>query len=303
VSLDADARVDRRRLKRRLTLWRVFAVVLAIAAVLLVIDRERPVFEPRHIARLAVSGIITEDPDREEALKDAAADPAVAALIVRIDSPGGTVVGGESLYRELRAVSARKPVAVVMGEMATSAAYMTALAGDRIFAREGSITGSIGVILQTANVNGLLDKLGITTEALKSAPLKAVPSPVEPLTPEAREATMAVIHDVFDMFKGMVQERRAMTPDQVASLSDGRVFTGRQAVKNGLIDEIGGEPEAINWLGTAFGVNTALPVRDLDTGEERRLLRDVLGGWAGKALFSERLTLDGLVSLWHPDLR
>lgn len=303
MSLDADVRVDRRRLKRRLTFWRLVAVIAVVVAALFALNRNRPVFESAHIARLSVDGIILDDPDRNELLQQVKDDPAIKAVILRIDSPGGTVVGGENLYRHLRAIAAVKPVVVTMGELATSAAYMTAIAGDRIFAREGSITGSIGVILQTTDVTGLLGKLGITTEALKSAPLKAVPSPLEPLTPEAREATMEVIRDVFDMFKGLVAERRAMTAEQVDKLADGRVYTGRQALKNGLIDAIGGESEAVQWLGTAYGINTKLPVRDLATDEESRLWRDIVGSLAGKTLFSERLTLDGLISLWHPDLR
>lgn len=303
MSLDADVRVDRRRLKRRLTFWRLVAVIAVVVAALFALNRNQPVFESADIARLSVDGIILDDPDRNELLQQVKDDPAIKAVIVRINSPGGTVVGGENLYRHLRAIAAVKPVVVTMGELATSAAYMTAIAGDRIFAREGSITGSIGVILQTTDVTGLLGKLGITTEALKSAPLKAVPSPLEPLTPEAREATMEVIRDVFDMFKGLVAERRAMTAEQVDKLADGRVYTGRQALKNGLIDAIGGELEAIQWLGTAYGINTKLPVRDLGTDEKSRLWRDIVGSWAGKTLFSERLTLDGLISLWHPDLR
>jgi protease-4 len=303
VSLDADLRVDRRRLKRRLAFWRIAAVIFAVVAVLLVLNRNQRIFETSHIARLTIDGIIADNLDRDQLIRKAADDPSVKAMIVHINSPGGTVVGGESLYWNLRRVAAKKPVAAVMGEMATSAGYMAALGGDRIFARDGTITGSIGVILQTADVTGLLAKLGITTEALKSAPLKAVPSPLEPITPEAREATMDVVRDVFDMFQGLVAERRALGADEVAKLSDGRVFTGRQAVKNGLIDEIGGEPEAIQWLGTAFGIDTGLPVSDLEGGEKTRLWRDLVGSLAGKTLLSERLTLDGLVSLWHPDLR
>lgn len=303
MSLDADIRADRRRLKRRLTFWRLAAVIAALAAILVTLNRNQPIFESAHIARLSVDGIILDDPDRNELLDKVKDDATIKAVIVRIDSPGGTVVGGENLYRHLRAIAAVKPVAVTMGEMATSAAYMTAIAGDRVFARQGSITGSIGVILQTTDVTGLLAKLGITTEALKSAPLKAVPSPLEPLTPEAKEATMAVIRDVFDMFKGLVAERRALTAEEVDKLADGRVYTGRQALKNGLIDEIGGEMEAVQWLGRAYGIDTRLPVRDLKPGEDIRLWRDIVGSLAGKALFSERLTLDGLLSLWHPDLR
>jgi len=303
MSLDADVRVDRRRLKRRLIFWRIAAVVAIVAAAFIGLNRNRPVFESAHIARLSVNGIIADDPDRNELLEQVKDDAAIKAVVVRIDSPGGTVVGGENLYQHLRAIAAVKPVVVTMGELATSAAYMTAIAGDRIFAREGSITGSIGVILQTTDVTGLLGKLGVTTEALKSAPLKAVPSPLEPLTPEAREVTMDVIRDVFDMFKGLVAARRALSAEQVDKLADGRVYTGRQALKNGLIDAIGGEPEAIQWLGTAYGIDTRLPVRDLKVDEETRLWRDLFGSLTGKTLFSERLTLDGLISVWHPDLR
>src|SRR5690606_4608358 len=116
-------------------------------------------FGDRHIARLSVSGIITDDPDRTRAVLAAAKDPDVRALIVRIDSPGGTVVGGEALFRELREFARQKPVVAVMGELAASGGYMVALAAERIFAREGTITGSIGVIMQTTDVTGLLQKL------------------------------------------------------------------------------------------------------------------------------------------------
>ena len=302
MSLDADLRFDRARLKRRLGMWRVATVVAVLAAVLLAIDRETPIFSTDHIARYSVRGIITEDIDRTETLEAAAKDPGVKAVIVRIDSPGGTVVGGEDLYDSLRTLSESKPVAVVMGELATSAGYMAALGADRIFAREGSITGSIGVILQTTDVTGLLEKLGISTEALKSGPLKAVPSPLEPLTPEGRKATMSVIEDVFEMFVGMVVERRHMNREQVLKLADGRIFTGGQAIEAGLIDEIGSEAEAVNWMAAAFGIDAELPIEDLDEPEEISLWRELTGALSGKTLIPERLTLDGLVSLWHPDL-
>lgn len=303
MSLDADKQVDRQRLKRRLGWWRVAAVIAVVAAVLLAIDRETPIFERPHIARYSVNGIVLEDFDRSEILKEAAEDPTVKAVIVRIDSPGGTVVGGEDLYKSLRDLAKVKPVAVVMGELATSAAYMGSLGADRIFAREGSITGSIGVILQTTDVTGLLNKIGVSTEALKSGPLKAVPSPLEPLTPEARKATMNVIDDVYQMFLGLVIERRHLAQADALKLADGRVFTGRQAVENGLIDEIGGETEAVNWLAATFGIDTDLPIRDLDSPQEASLWRELVGELTGKTLIPERLTLDGLVSLWHPQLR
>ncbi|MGB8275140.1 MAG: signal peptide peptidase SppA [Alphaproteobacteria bacterium] len=303
MSLEPDERVFRKRLKRRLTIWRIVALLAVVAVVALAFERGGRLPQASHIARLSVTGIILEDQDRLQTLSQSAKDASVKALIVYINSPGGSVVGGESLFRSLRAVAAAKPVAVVMGEMATSAGYMTALGGDRIFAREGSITGSIGVILQSTDITGLLEKLGIATEALKSGPLKAVPSPLEPLTPEARAATMDVIRDVFDMFVGLVADRRSLSRDRALGLADGRVYTGRQALANGLVDEIGGEQEAIGWLAAAHGIDARLPVKDLEGAEPVRLWRRLASAVTGKALFSERLTLDGLVSLWHPNLR
>jgi protease IV len=254
-----------------------------------------------HIARFNVEGVILEDGKRDELLDKLAQDDSVKALIVRIDSPGGTVVGGETLYLSLRDVSAHKPVVVVMGTTATSAGYMVALGGDMILAHEGTVTGSIGVILQSADVTGLLKKLGVDMEAIKSAPLKATPSPFEPLTPEARAAAKVVIMDMFDMFVTLVAERRNMPKDQVLPLADGRIFTGRQAREAKLIDAIGGESEALLWLETERGVARDLPVREIKVREDDQLLSGAVAALTGKTKLIERLTLDGLVSLWHFD--
>lgn len=303
MSLDADLKLDRQRLKRRLGLWRIAAVAAVLAAVLIAIGRETPIFTTDHIARYSVSGLIVEDLERTETLEQAAENPGIKGVIVRIDSPGGTVVGGETFYRSLRDLGESKPVAVVMGELATSAGYMAALGADRIFAREGSLTGSIGVIFQTTDVTEMLANLGIKTEALKSGPLKAVPSPLEPLTPEAREATMGVIDDIYEMFLGMVVERRHLQPDKARALADGRVFTGGQALEAGLIDEIGDEDEAVNWMAATFGIDAELPIEDVGEPEAPSIWRELLARITGKTVIPERLTLDGLVSLWHPELR
>jgi protease IV len=251
--------------------------------------------------RLAVTGVISEDPARSAALKKVLKDGRVKALIVDINSPGGTVVGSEELFRELRAVAAKKPVVAVMGTLAASGGYMTALGADHIIAREGTITGSIGVIMQSADVTGLLKKLGIEPEAIKSAPLKAVPSPFEPLTPEGRAVTQAVVMDMYDMFVGMVADRRGLDPAEAKKLADGRIYTGRQAIAVKLIDEIGGEDEARSWLETARGVPDSLPVSDIQIERDSGDMLGLIGGRIGKALFSERLTLDGLMALWHPE--
>ncbi len=301
MSLGPDTLIDRQRLKRMLSLWRSLAILAIAALVIAVFGRFDGLKGRHHIARLSVSGIIFEDRIRDEALEDIASDDSVKALIVRIDSPGGTVVGGEALFRYLRFVAAEKPVVAVMGTTATSAGYMVALGADHILAREGSITGSIGVILQTTDVSGLLGKLGIATEAIKSSPLKAVPSPLEPLTPEGREASRALILDMYDMFVDMVAERRNLPRNEAILLADGRLFTGRQAVTHGLIDGIGGEAEALAWLEAQRGISRHMPVRDVQLHYEADFLDAAISTIAGKTKLSERLTLDGLISLWHLD--
>jgi protease-4 len=303
MSLDADAVVYRRRLKRALAWWRAGAILLGAALIVVVISRATDLPGRPYIARLDVSGIITEDPDRDRLLDDLTGDGKVRAVIVAIDSPGGTVVGGEQLFRRLRAVAAKKPVVAVMGTLATSAGYMTALGADHLVAHEGTITGSIGVILQATDVTGLLAKLGISTEAIKSAPLKAVPNPFEPLTPEAREATRAVVLDLYDMFVTMVAERRALPRDEALRLADGRVFTGRQALKAKLVDALGGEEAARAWLKDKRGIDLSLPVRDVAPERDLSLWSAARSLAAGKTVLSERLTLDGVISLWHPDAR
>lgn len=303
-SSDPDLLADRRRLKRHISVWRFLAIVAALGVIAVGVGRYGWPGE-KHIARLAVAGIITDDVDRRKAIAEAARNSSVAAMIVRIDSPGGTVVGGEALFRELRAFASRKPVVAVMGELAASGGYMVALAADHIVAREGTITGSIGVILQTTDVTGLLGKLGVTTEAIKSAPLKAVPSPLEPLTDEARAATRGLVMDMYGMFVDMVVERRQLDRARALALADGRVYTGRQAKAAGLIDDIGGEAEARDWLAER-GIANNLPVRELKIEREDRWSDWVTGmasALTGKTYLSERLKLDGLVAVWHPDLR
>lgn len=301
MSLDADYLIDRRRLKRRLLFWRIAAVVALVVAVVAAIGRLHDGAVGNYVARLTVDGLIVEDPDRQKALAELAADDNVQALIVRINSPGGTVVGGESLYRYLRHVSESKPVVAVFGGLGTSAAYMAALGSDYIVAREGTITGSIGVILQTTDLTGLLDKIGVKPEAVKSTPLKAQPNPLEPFTPAARAAIEDVISDLYAMFVGLVKERRQLTGDQLTWATDGRVFTGRQALDSGLVDAIGGEPEARMWLQQTHDIDADTPVENIELEDTEEMFRKLFGESVGKVLFSERLSLDGLVSLWHPD--
>ncbi|MDH3739004.1 MAG: signal peptide peptidase SppA [Alphaproteobacteria bacterium] len=302
MSFDPDALIDRRRLKRKLRLWQIATLVAVTVTIFVSLQASGLLFERDTVARIRIAGLIVEDPRRDALLAEIAKDSSVRALIVHVDSPGGTVVGGEDLYRSLLVVGEQKPVVTVMGTVAASAAYMTAIAGERVYAREGTITGSIGVLFQTVDITRLLEKLGVKPESLKSGPLKAVPSPTEPLTEEARAATQNLVLDLFDFFIDLVAERRPLDRDQVLQLADGRVYTGRQAVANGLVDAIGGESAARDWLAEAKDIPRDVPTITRKPKSERSGLSDALSSLAEKSLISNALTLDGLLSVWHPDL-
>lgn len=299
MSLSADALLDRRRLKRRLLLWQAAAVVavVGLAAALLA-----PLSDVRgdRVARLSVVGFIGEDRQREEAIDGIVEDESVKALIVAVNSPGGSTAGSEALFRSLRRVAEKKPVVATIGTLGASGGYIVAIGADYIVARETSITGSIGVLLQTADVTGLLDKIGVEAEAVKSSPVKGQPSPLEPFTEEARAMIRDVVDDSYQWFRGLVSERRELEGERLAAVSTGRIFTGRQAIEAGLVDALGGEREARAWLEQERGVSKELPVVDLRYGEEAGVVERLAGHAAAKLLWSEPLTLDGMLSLWHP---
>lgn len=302
MALDADYLVDRRRLKRRLGWWRIGTILLGVALVIVAAGQFAGVDKRDHIARLSITGIVQLDSQQLDALEEIRDNPRVKALIVRLNTPGGTVVGGETLHRALKDVAAKKPVIAVMDDLATSAGYMIAVATDQIFAHRGTVTGSIGVLFQTAEVTELLKKLGVAVETVKSGPFKAEPSPLTKMTPAVREATQALVDDMQEMFLAMVAEGRQIDRAKVLELADGRIFTGRMAVENGLVDAIGGEREGIDWLEKERKITADLPVRDVKLRQHVENWLDYASSLIRKTTFSERLTLDGLVSVWHPRL-
>jgi protease-4 len=303
MSLETDLLLDRRRLKRRLMFWRSFAVLAVLAAVLVAIRGGGVPFGRPHLARLTVSGVITDDRKLTEAVTGLASDGSVKALIVSIDSPGGSVAGGQGLHDAIARVAEKKPVVAVMGGTAASAGYMVAVPAARIFAREGTLTGSIGVLLETGEVSGLLKTLGISAEAITSGPLKDQPSLVRPLSPEGRDVLHGIVMDIYDQFVGMVATGRHMDAAKVREMADGRAYTGRQALRLGLVDAIGGETDARAWLAQAKGVSADLPVEDVSTsGFAGRALSSSLGWMVDsiwKSLFSQGVILDGAWAIWQ----
>jgi protease-4 len=322
MSLDADFIVDRRRMRRKLTFWRVLTVLVAVVAVVgagvMIGNRGAITGGPGGaIARVTIEGLIRGSRQRVEAL-DQLAKSNAKAVIVHINSPGGTVAGSEELFDALTKIKAKKPMVVVVDGLAASGGYIAAMASDRIVAQQSAIIGSIGVIFQYPNVTDLLKTIGVQVESIKSTPLKAAPSGYEPTSPEARAAVEALVKDSYDWFKDLVRDRRSLDAELLQKVSDGRVFTGRQAVALKLIDALGDEQAAIDWLAKEKNIDPKTPVRDYRLSPRfgdlpflhvamLGLLDAVgLGGLAerfrdfGAVQAVERLNLDGLLALWHP---
>nr|HEV8010496.1 signal peptide peptidase SppA [Bradyrhizobium sp.] len=322
MSLDSDVIVDRRRIRRKLTFWRVVAALLAIAAVVIIGTIATPggrgaFTATGSIARVNIEGLIRSDQDRVEAL-ERLADSKAAAVIVHINSPGGTTAGSEQLYDSLVQLKAKKPLVVVVEGLAASGGYITAIAADHIIAQQTSLVGSIGVLFQFPNFTDLMKTVGVKVEEVKSSPLKAAPNGFEPTSPEARAALDSLVKDSYAWFRGLVKERRGMDDALLDKVADGRVFTGRQAVDLKLVDQLGDEKTAVAWLVAQKGIKSDLPVRDFKLAPrfgDLTFLRtaasitlDALGLSAiarqveqtGVAQAVDRLGLDGMLALWHP---
>jgi len=320
MSLDADAIVDRRRMRRKLTFWRVSALLITVLALVaagaVLVPGSRLMPRGDSIARIKVQGLIRGNQNRVEAL-ERLSNSRARAVVVHIDSPGGTTAGSEQLYNSLLQLRAKKPMVVVVDGLAASGAYIAALSAEHIVAQDTSLVGSIGVLFQYPNFTEVLKTIGIKVEEIKSSPLKAAPNGFEPTSPEARAAIEAVVLDSYAWFKGLVKERRQLDDAQLARVADGRVFTGRQAVPLKLIDGLGNEKTALAWLEKEKKVPATTPVRDYSLEPRFSELSFLhVAAWTFQAVglsavahrieewgavqAVERLNLDGLLALWHP---
>lgn len=320
MSLDPDAIVDRRRMRRKLTFWRVSALVVALLAIggaaIFFVPGGRFMPPGAYISRIKVQGLIRGNQNRVDALTRLGQSRA-KAVIVHIDSPGGTTAGSEQLYDALRDLQSKKPMVVVVDGIAASGAYIAALSADHIIANETSLVGSIGVLFQYPNFTDVLKTIGIKVEEVKSSPLKAAPNGFEPTSPEARKAIEAIVLDSYAWFKDLVKDRRKMDDAQVTRVADGRVFTGRQAAGLKLVDGLGNEKAALAWLEKEKSVPANTPVRDYSLQPRFSELSFLhVAAWTFEAVglsaiahrieewgavqAVERLNLDGLLALWHP---
>ncbi|ACI52928.1 signal peptide peptidase SppA, 36K type [Gluconacetobacter diazotrophicus PA1 5] len=313
MATDPDLTVDRLRLRRRLVFWRIAAVASFVLALVGVgghsLMRSGGFASRDHLVRVRVAGIIGSDNRKLIDLVDKAAKTdSVRGMILAVDSPGGSVSGGEALHDAVARFAARKPVAVTMGGLAASAGYMISVPAQRVFAVQSTLTGSIGVIMEAPDVSGLLDRVGVKVDQLVSGPMKGQPSGTQPLSPEGRQMLQGVVADLFDQFVTMVADGRHMPVERVRTLADGRPYTGRQALSLGLIDQIGDERDAKAWLTSTRHLSGTIPVVDLKVttgqGWMHRITRSMLGvvfgdEWAGSVL-SQGVALDGAVAIWKP---
>lgn len=317
MAQDAEAIIERRKLRRKLTAWRV-AFLLLIAALIVVFiswSQGGANFNQPHIAKVRIEGTIFENEELLKRLDKIAKDDAVKGVILILDSPGGTTVGGEAIFEAVRKIAEKKPVVTQVGTLAASAGYMIASASDHIIARQTSIVGSIGVLFQYPDVSKLLDTIGVKVETIKSSPLKAEPNYFSPASEEAKGMIRNMIMDSYAWFVDIVEKRRSFTHEQALALANGAVFTGRQALDKKLIDGLGGEEEAVAWLASK-GISKDLPrlewkpvssetgfsLRDLIIHAGARLMGipQEANGML-KEIAKERIFLDGLLSVWHVD--
>lgn len=226
------------------------------------------------IALVSVNGPILSAEPTLEWLRKVAQNPSVKGILVRVDSPGGGAAASQEIYDALKDVAQKMPVAVSMGSMAASGGLMVSMAGQRVFANPSTVTGSIGVRMDVPQLQGLMDKVGVGQETLVVGAYKDAASYMRPMTPEQRAYFQGVLNDMYSQFVDIVAQGRNMPREQVVKLANGKVYTGQEALKLGLVDEMGGREQAQRWLAQKTGV----PV------DRKLLTRPKEGNWLGRGL-------------------
>ncbi len=319
MMIETETVLDRRRLRRHVSFWRIAAIVLALLAVggmVMSSEAVQSLAEKDYIARVSITGTVSEDRKQLDLLDKIAEDDKAVALIVFVNTPGGAATGGEAIYGALRKIADKKPVVGQFGTVAASAGYIVGLGTDYIVSRGNTITGSIGVIAQWPEFAGILEKVGVKVNEVRSGELKAMPSPFLPLDEKGRVATQEMVDDSFLWFLNLVKDRRGIDTATVPGLEKGRIFTGRQALEYKLVDAIGGDDEVRTWLKEKHKIDKDLKVVDKKPESDSKLgflgashasLREIAAeivSGATDALAgsnaSNALRLDGLVSVWHP---
>ena len=291
IHFDDFLKQRRKKLIRGLLFFVTFILILFFLNLFL--KKESP-----FIAKLSIDSIIMNNPEFIRKLESLKNNKNVKAVLVDVNSPGGTVVGSREIYNNLKKISENIPVAISMKEVAASGGYMVALAGNKIFCYEGTITGSVGVIMQSVNIEKLLQSLGIEPVIFKSGELKAKPNPVESLNSNEKDIIQNVIESIHESFLTMVKNNRKISEDNLKIISDGRIFTGIEAKKINLVDEIGSEKDALDWLKTETSVEKDIDVIKIENETNFSNILDIL---SLKSILKKKIaTSNGLFAIWAP---
>ena len=211
-------------------------------------------FNPgKKVGVIPIEGIIGDSREIVSEINEFADNSSIRAVVLRIDTPGGSVAPSQEIYRAVLELRKKKKVVVSMGSVAASGGYLIAVAADRIVANPGTITGSISAVMHYANVEELLKKVGVRSSVIKSGKFKDIGSPVRTMTAEERSLIQGIVDDIYDQFVVTVSENRRIPLSKIIRLADGRIFTGRQAKELGLVDELGGLQDAVLLAGRLSG--------------------------------------------------
>jgi protease-4 len=232
--------------------------------------------EGEKIGVVEIRGMLVESRGVLEDLKRFREDDEIRAIVLRIDSPGGTVGPAQEIYREVQRTRETKKVVASMGTVAASGGYYAAAAADGIMANPGTITGSIGVILEFTNFQQLFEKIGLAPVVVKSGEYKDIGSPAREMTPGERRILEDFARKIHRQFIRDVAAGRPLEPDRVEALADGRIFTGEESREAGLVDRLGNLEDALAWAGELAGVEG--PVQPVYAREESRELLEYLLG-------------------------
>lgn len=304
MAINADILLDRIRLKGRLRLWRLLAIIFAALLLSVFLLKDSFLEFDRipggdFIAKIKINGFILDDDKFVKAIDKLKFNKNVKAVILDIDSPGGTTIGGEVYYESLLEIQKEKPLVSVFGTLAASAAYLLAMPSDRIFARKATLTGSIGVMMKAPNFSKIADKVGYNVEIIRTGNMKGEPSPYKNMNPEVRSVLQESVNDFYNVFVDIVAKHRNLDRETVLKLADGRIYTGLQASKNGLIDEIGGEKNAIKWLINNKGLSSKIPIYEIKIKRKKNILLELLNGALGNnSLIQKEFFNNGLLSIW-----
>lgn len=293
------------KLKKQLLKWKISALLILLLLILVSVQflscnsNKVGSISGSYIARIKIDDVISDDETRDSFMEKIKNDNNVKALIVEINSPGGTLTGSERLYNQIRAISKKnKPVVSVMTDMGASGGYMVAIAGDYIIAQNSTLTGSIGVIMESAEFTDLAKKVGITFNQFKSSPIKGSPTPFEKVSPAISSSINSIIKDSYNLFVQMVRERRKIKASDIDLITDGRVLTGRQAVKYNMVDQIGTQEEALDWL-YKKGISNKLKIVDIDVAnDEANKLRKFLSSVIPFHI-KQSNQLKGILAIWQ----